>query len=144
MSEEGKCSKREEGIHCVCWDDGDACCACGDPPAMFFLEDTMDNAAVCATLQTRHPDMQRWFGAFNTRRGWFWPGRFTHMLLDDPADPTNPWQKGSWLEWFKKQQAIEKSLEQDERDADQEEHDAAAEIIDRLGGSSYDTISESD
>lgn len=34
----GTCSARPENIHCDCWWDGDACCACGDPP---MTEDEM-------------------------------------------------------------------------------------------------------
>lgn len=28
---ETPCPKREDGIHCTCWYDGDKCCGCGDP-----------------------------------------------------------------------------------------------------------------
>lgn len=28
---ETPCLKREDGIHCTCWYDGEKCCACGDP-----------------------------------------------------------------------------------------------------------------
>ena len=33
MSEEleTECHKRVDGIHCVCWYDGERCCACGAP-----------------------------------------------------------------------------------------------------------------
>jgi len=29
--EDGYCEKHEEGTHCECWWDGEACCACGAP-----------------------------------------------------------------------------------------------------------------
>jgi hypothetical protein len=32
---ETPCQKRADGQHCNCWYDGDACCACNDPPAVW-------------------------------------------------------------------------------------------------------------
>lgn len=31
VDDTGYCSKRADGIHCTCWWDGDACCACNAP-----------------------------------------------------------------------------------------------------------------
>ena len=28
---ETPCPKRDDSMYCVCWYDGDPCCACGDP-----------------------------------------------------------------------------------------------------------------
>lgn len=31
LDEDERCASGQDGIHCRCWFDGDACCACGAP-----------------------------------------------------------------------------------------------------------------
>ncbi len=31
---ETMCPKREDSLHCICWYDGEACCACGGNPPL--------------------------------------------------------------------------------------------------------------
>ncbi len=38
MCDETPCPAREDKIHCNCWYDGEACCACGDPEMSMCLK----------------------------------------------------------------------------------------------------------
>lgn len=71
---ETPCSEREDGQHCNCWYDGEACCSCGDKPQ---LETEMDESTnlTFSTALALLKDGQRL-----QRAGWNGNGMFVFLV----------------------------------------------------------------